>query len=324
MNDIIQRVQQDILDRDVALSDVLLTAKVLAYQLKNDELKRWVKSELDGYREEDLPDYRLLFSEPRGQLIRGGLRIDNCPVDTNYMPDELRDRGRTIRVCHGVGGIEGLARNDTNYFSWRQNWVQLVNAQFAKHSAGYGFLTIHLSAQGSAFAQILTTVRSRLLDFILEISEFPWDMSRGRSLPREEVQRLVSVYIYNNPEGGNVSVFDQRGQNVNYQYNAAGNINFGAVQNSNDLVAELEKLRDEVRKAAMANIIKGEVVEDTEYQLTKAITQAKKPELDKKALVDHLNTAKTLMESAKTAAGLVGGIVTAIEAVQKIWPQVVG
>ena len=32
-----------------------------------------------------------------------------------------------------------------------------------------------------------------------------------------------------------MAIFDQRGQQVTYQYNAAGDINFGAVQNRMDL-----------------------------------------------------------------------------------------
>ena len=31
-----------------------------------------------------------------------------------------------------------------------------------------------------------------------------------------------------------MAIFDQRGQRVTYQYNAAGDINFGAVQNRPD------------------------------------------------------------------------------------------
>jgi hypothetical protein len=34
-----------------------------------------------------------------------------------------------------------------------------------------------------------------------------------------------------------MSVFDQRGQHVNYQYNACGDINFGQVQNRAHLAA---------------------------------------------------------------------------------------
>ena len=42
-----------------------------------------------------------------------------------------------------------------------------------------------------------------------------------------------------------MAIFDQRGQRVTYQYNAAGDINFGAVQNRMDLVGELGKLQRE-------------------------------------------------------------------------------
>jgi hypothetical protein len=47
-----------------------------------------------------------------------------------------------------------------------------------------------------------------------------------------------------------MAIFDQRGQRVKWQYNAAGNINFGTVQNRNDLVCELQELKLESPKAA--------------------------------------------------------------------------
>ncbi len=38
------------------------------------------------------------------------------------------------------------------------------------------------------------------------------------------------------------------------------------------------------------------------------------------SLLDHLNTTKALLENATAATGLVGGITTAIEAAQKLFP----
>lgn len=51
-----------------------------------------------------------------------------------------------------------------------------------------------------------------------------------------------------------MAVFDQRGQQVNYQYNAAGDINLDFVQNQTQLVEELGKLKAELSKAAEAYI----------------------------------------------------------------------
>src|SRR6266702_2886898 len=91
--------------------------------------------------------------------------------------------------------------------------------------------------------------------------------------------------------------FDQRGQKVNTQYNAGRDIHFGAVQTPVDLIAELEKLNGQIVQAQ----------------------QAKKPDPDKKTLVDHLSAAKAVLDNITAASGLVTALVGAIEVVQKLF-----
>ncbi len=55
-----------------------------------------------------------------------------------------------------------------------------------------------------------------------------------------------------------MAIFDQQGQQVNYQYNAAGNINLGSVQNQAQLANQLEKLKAELSAAAEAQVIDAE------------------------------------------------------------------
>jgi hypothetical protein len=58
MTNILQQIQADVLNQNVSLSNTLRKAKVLASQLRSQELSNWVSSELDGYKsEKDLPDY---------------------------------------------------------------------------------------------------------------------------------------------------------------------------------------------------------------------------------------------------------------------------
>ncbi len=61
-----------------------------------------------------------------------------------------------------------------------------------------------------------------------------------------------------------MTAFDQRGQNVNYQYNAASNINFGAVQNREMLVVELQELKVEIEKATDSGVIGKELATDVQ------------------------------------------------------------
>jgi hypothetical protein len=117
---------------------------------------------------------------------------------------------------------------------------------------------------------------------------------------------------------GVVMSFDQRGQRVNYQYNAAGNINFGQVNNQADLVDELEKLKSEVAKAGDAQVIDAEIVTDIQYQLQKAVEQAKKPEPNKNVVIEHLNKAKDFIKGVAQAGGIVAAIVKAVELVQQL------
>jgi hypothetical protein len=105
-----------------------------------------------------------------------------------------------------------------------------------------------------------------------------------------------------------MATFDQRGQSVNYQYNAAENINLDSVQNKMQLVEEIEKLKSELFKASDAQAIDAEVFTDADYQVDKAIQLAKKSEPDKKSIVDRLKKARTILEDVAT----VGGLVTAI------------
>lgn len=114
--------------------------------------------------------------------------------------------------------------------------------------------------------------------------------------------------------------FDMRGQKVTNQYNAGHNINFGAVQTVEDLITKLEHLNQQFTQAREEHIISEETATDAEYQVTKAIQQARKSNPDKKTLLDHLNTAKGFIEGISSASSLVTALVGAVEAVRKIFP----
>lgn len=114
--------------------------------------------------------------------------------------------------------------------------------------------------------------------------------------------------------------FDMRGQKVSgNQYVAGRDMNFGAVQSQADLIGELEKLKGEFAKAADQGILSEEAATDAQYQVTKAVQQAKKPDADKKTIIDHLDTVKAIIGNVTAASGLVLSVANAIMAVQKLF-----
>jgi hypothetical protein len=116
-----------------------------------------------------------------------------------------------------------------------------------------------------------------------------------------------------------MATFDQRGQKVNYQYNAAGDINFGTVQSKLEIVSELQKLQREIQRATEAGAVDADVAIDVESKIKKAILQTQKPESDKKTTLDYLNEAKALLEGVTSAAGLVTALTQAAEVVKRLF-----
>lgn len=113
--------------------------------------------------------------------------------------------------------------------------------------------------------------------------------------------------------------FDMRGQRVTNQYNAGRDMNFGAVQTPEDLVTALEQLNEQFTQAKEAGVLSEEMATDVQYQVTKVAQQAKKPDPDKKTMVDHLTRAKTLIEGITAASGLVTALVNAIHLVSTLF-----
>ena len=107
--------------------------------------------------------------------------------------------------------------------------------------------------------------------------------------------------------------FDQRNQKVVNQINAEsiGVVNFGAVQNKAELVAELQKLLPEINKATQAGIINEEVSVDVESHIKKAVIEVGKPEPKKKTVLEHIEGAKSLLDGITSATGLVTTLIQA-------------
>ena len=116
-----------------------------------------------------------------------------------------------------------------------------------------------------------------------------------------------------------MSMFDQRGQQVTYQYNAAGDINFERVKDRNKFSEELQKLLQEVSKARNAHALAEEEASDAGHQLDKAAIEAKKQNGDKSTLVGYLTGAKKIFEGAAAAGGLVEAVSKAIELAHRLF-----
>ena len=113
------------------------------------------------------------------------------------------------------------------------------------------------------------------------------------------------------------SVFDQRGQNVNYQYNAAGNINVGTMQSEADLISQLDLLKQELAKARERSVITELTESKAKTPLLEAIQEAERPKPDKKSLLTHFDDIKDCLKGITAVEGIVEAVTKAYEWVEK-------
>jgi hypothetical protein len=115
-----------------------------------------------------------------------------------------------------------------------------------------------------------------------------------------------------------MTLFDQRGQHVDTQYNAQ-TMDFGGVQTRDDLVQLLEVLCGEVDRAALAQALDRKTANEVQYRVDRVATEAQEPKPDKVSMVQSLTEAKGMIEKLPAAAGALAGLVTVLsEAAQQI------
>ena len=316
--DMLDQIQSDILDDEVPISAILRKAKVLAAQLNSEELKQWASSELDGYAEiSDLPDYRVIRTSSAGTWTGGVHTVKNRAVQMSMIDDEdLKTILSTLHLKEGVRKVEEMAEElgDNKRIFHSPDIAGLVNDHV--RDGIFGYSTLHYSISPHDLRQVLDTIRNRLLDFILKI-DVSWEVKESPP-PQEDVSRLIQVAIYNQPEGGSVTVFDQRGQHVEYQFNSAGNINIGSITTLDALSDQLGNLRSEIEVAKNAEAVTEETAIESEFHLLQASKEATSDEPKKTSIMDHIGKAKELLEDAKAAVGLVAALAEAVEIVERI------
>lgn len=197
---LIQELQDDILDPKTSLSSVLRRAKVLAFDLKNEEFKKWVDNELNGYsNENEIPDYRKTLAYNFGHFIDSfGRQIKNAPIPTLNLPEPFKKFAEDLVFYNGVRALESLIEDnsDKNSILWPADMVAIVSDKIYEDMV---CISAWKSISRSKVEQILDTVRNRLLNVVLELREKYPDINESNDalskVPKEQVASIFNTYI---------------------------------------------------------------------------------------------------------------------------------
>jgi len=197
VNDLITQV----VDSSSDLSQVLRKAKVLASELRSEELRVWAEAESSGYKDNDaLPDYRVSTASNRGNFVGSfGTSGSGINIPLSTLPENWRERLSKLALRSGVAALQEMFRSEGYKEQWNADMVAAVSNDIYK---GMNMISAWKDIPKARVAAVLDAVRNRLLNFLLNLKEqHPEVEAAGanlQSIPKEDVR----VNVVNNIYGG--------------------------------------------------------------------------------------------------------------------------
>lgn len=157
-------------DEKASLNQALLKTKVLMHKLGQQDLMTWVNDEINGYGEgKEVPQYRIVDAKVVGNICNGGWRHSNTLLPIRHLPNHILEYLEKEKLRHALSVLE--------QFADKQPSGKLIHQIPPEHNAslgeslgnGYWVETAWGQIEPSQVVQVLTEIRSRLLDFVLEL-----------------------------------------------------------------------------------------------------------------------------------------------------------
>jgi hypothetical protein len=199
------------------ISTALLKTKVLLHKLGQQHLSSWVDSELKGYASGDqVPDYRIASADILGTISNGAYRYAAVPIPLGKrVPESARDNLRTCRFTQSISAIEFLGAGDDTGVQCSIP-PELYPYMSDVFKGGYYVERAWQEPPSGFPRQIVTEVRTRLLDFLLVLSNNIPDGLEENELGHIQEKLDINNMFHNAifGDGATIIIGDRNIQNV--------------------------------------------------------------------------------------------------------------
>lgn len=158
-------------DEDGSLTAALLKTKVLMHTLGHAELTEWVNDELSGYpKEKMVPPYRVVGGHVAGNIQSMRMFQQNVNLPILHLPHKLRDWLQNHELREAMSVLEEMSKTAGNA-SLKMELSPEIGAQIDKGMENYWVQKCWVTIQPLQIKNGITQVRSRLLDFALNLRD---------------------------------------------------------------------------------------------------------------------------------------------------------
>lgn len=167
----------ELIDESISLQRPLLKMKVLASRVGNKDLLDWVNKELQGYVgvNTQVPNYRKTMSNVMGTYINGNRQFNNVSVPIFGLSDKMEEFMMIFEVSSGIQTIEsGIISNKSGIIEMRlpSELQKQIETNIIKNGNPYfQLLEVRKEISAAFLTQIISNVRSKLLDLALQLEQ---------------------------------------------------------------------------------------------------------------------------------------------------------
>jgi len=153
------------------LENALIKTKVLLHKMGEKVLLNWINNEINGYTKEDkIPEYRIISTSVYGTATNGyTTRWENHRLPIGHLSKKIQKSLSVQEMDESISALEILAKSKNTLSA---PLPTEYCPSFAK-GLGNGIYveSAYKQITQTQIVQILTQIRNRLLDFLLELSE---------------------------------------------------------------------------------------------------------------------------------------------------------
>jgi hypothetical protein len=274
-------------DENGSLTDALLKTKILLHQIGRKELVQWVNNELNGYADDsDVPSYRVIPSHVVGNVSNVAWRAESQPLPIQHLDKEYQAHLEKAELRQSLAVVEKLASSKGAFI----RRIPLEANHLFDKGLGNGFRTENIWCETSRMdiVNVLVQVRSRLLDFMLELRD-----NVGQSATETELREKSTTFdaqsMFNN------AIF---GPNTTILIGHQSSITATQTANGRELAEAVIKLITEVERLLPGSGLPPSVQKDSKAALEELRQAASEDMPDVGRLSRGLKALQRIMEHA--------------------------
>ncbi len=195
---LLRDIQEAAIDEQSQVATLLRKCKVLAARLGSEEFSRWIDNELNGYTKlDELPSYRIFNTHSYGHFVGPFGQMKNAPIPSTTLPEKVREYAQTLKITMSISALTNLsAEQEDRKDMWLPDLLRIVGEQIYEDM---NCVSAWKPLTRAVLITILDTVRTRALNFVLEIEkEYP-DAGEAainsNPVPGEKVVQIFNTHI---------------------------------------------------------------------------------------------------------------------------------